>query len=212
MPHCPEPDGAERLSAWLLAGPLTAMVVAAAVAQWACWVPHYLTWPWSPDLDVFATMARGWDAGFRPYRDLRGNNFPGTIYAHWIVGKLAGWGRTAPFLALDGALVLGLGLSLVGWSRRRFGKALPGAVGFLTFLGYYLALDYTQTAQRDWQGPLAATLAVLVLEARVGTAGHLGSALLFAAALATRPQTILFLPAAVSALVEPGAGGRVGSR
>ena len=50
------------------------------------WLPEYLSWPWWTDHDVFATMARGWDAGLLPYRDLKGTNFPGTMYLFWLLG------------------------------------------------------------------------------------------------------------------------------
>ena len=203
MPTIPEPDRAGRLATRILAAPLTILVVAVGLGQWACWAPQYLTWPWSADHDVFGTMARSWDAGFLPYRDVSGNNFPGTIYAHWIVGKLAGWGRTSPFYALDAALVLGFGGALVVWSRRKFGAALPGAIGFVSFLGFYLALDYTQAAQRDFHGPLLAVMGLLAAQAWPDRVGRLLAALAFAACFVTRPQPILLLPALLSALDEP---------
>ena len=42
-------------------------------------------------------------------------------------------------------------ITLLAWSRRRFASFLPGLVGIGGFLGYYLTLDYSQAAQRDWQ-------------------------------------------------------------
>src|SRR5262249_20637324 len=110
----------ERMAAWLLNGPLTIALVALCAFQLATWVPHYLTWPWFADHDVFATMALGWDHGQLPYRDLAGNNFPGTVYIFWLIGKLFGWGRTVPFYALDAIFVLVLGALLLLWSRVRF--------------------------------------------------------------------------------------------
>src|SRR4051794_2690836 len=78
----------ERAAAWTLRGPLTVALLGLCGFQLATWVPHYLTWPWFADHDVFATLALGWEHGQLPYRDLAGNNFPGTIYLFWILGKL----------------------------------------------------------------------------------------------------------------------------
>ena len=90
-------------AARLLDGPLTAALLLLALGQLASWVPHYLTWPWFADEDVFATAAQGWDSGVLPYRDLRGNNFPGTTYLFWGLGKAFGWGNTVAFYAFDAA-------------------------------------------------------------------------------------------------------------
>src|SRR5260370_813681 len=100
---------AERIAARVLNGPLTLALLGLCGIQLATWVPHYLTWPWFADHDVFATLAIGWEHGQLPYRDLICNNFPGTIYLFWIVGKLFGWGRTQPFWAVDAGFVLILG-------------------------------------------------------------------------------------------------------
>lgn len=195
--------GAERVELWsarLLNGPLTLAVLFLALIQLATWAPHYLTWPWWADHDVFATLALGWDAGLGPYRDLRGNNFPGTVYIFWAIGKLFGWGRTAPFYAFDATLVAGLGAALVVWSKRRFGRMLPGAIGYLSFLAYYLSLDYTQAAQRDWHAPFFAVCGLFAAEAFRGRMGRWSAALGVALALSIRPQAVLFLPAALLAI------------
>ena len=116
------------------------------------WAPHYLTWPAWADTDQFMVSAQSWDAGLRPYRDLPDFDFPGPILLLYVLGKAFGWGRTLPFYAVDLALLFVLGGALVAWSRRMFGAAMPGLIGYLPFLGYYLGLDYSQVAQRDWQG------------------------------------------------------------
>jgi len=67
---------AERIAARVLNGPLTLALLGLCGVQLATWVPHYLTWPWFADHDVFATLAIGWEHGQLPYRDLIGNNFP----------------------------------------------------------------------------------------------------------------------------------------
>jgi hypothetical protein len=174
------------------------------LAQLAAWIPHYITWPFFVDHDVFATMARGWDAGRLPYRDCLGNNFPGTVYLFWVVGKVFGWGRTAPLFAVDAGLVLMLGGALLVWSRRRFGRILPGAVGYAAFLSYYLGLDFTLVAQRDWHGPVLAVLGLLAIEAYPSRGGALLSSLLFAAAFVVRPQVVLLVPAAMVAIGQGG--------
>jgi hypothetical protein len=121
------------------AAPRRLLVTALAVVDGvllASWIPHYLTWPWWPDLDAFAVLAQAWEVGLLPYRDMAAFNFPGQIYLMWALGKVFGWGRTAPFYALDAGLVVTLGLALVMWSRRRFSTVLPGLVGSTAFLGY----------------------------------------------------------------------------
>jgi hypothetical protein len=199
------PDGWARLESLAdraLRGRLASVVAAACLLMLGTWIPHYLTWPLWSDLDQFAVSARAWEAGILPYRDLPDFDFPGPIYLFWILGKTAGWGRTAPLFAVDAALVVLLGGALLAWSRRLFGRALPGLAAYATFLGYYLGLDYAQVAQRDWHGPLCAALGLLALQAWSGRAGRMASALLTAAAMAIRPQAVLFLPAILSAIDE----------
>jgi hypothetical protein len=191
----------DRLAAWTLGGPLTLAVAGLCAFQLATWIPHYLTWPWFADHDVFATLALGWEHGQVPYRDLAGNNFPGTIYLFWLLGRLFGWGRTVPLYAFDSALVLALGACLFAWSRRRFGQGLSGVVAFASFLTYYLGLDYSRVAQRDWQGPSFMVIGMLLVEAFPGRATRLLSALTTAIALVIRPQVVLFLPALALSLL-----------
>ena len=54
------------------------------------------------------------------------NNFPGTIYQFWGLGKVFGWGCVPAFYVADVALLVVLLATLVVWSRARFGRALPG--------------------------------------------------------------------------------------
>src|SRR5262249_38991153 len=103
----------------------------------AAWIPAYLTWPWWPDVDDFAALARAWDAGIQPYRDIRCINFPGPIYVNWLLGRAAGWGWSLPFQAWDAALVVGLGALLAAWGRRTSGRWLPGLAGYASFLTWY---------------------------------------------------------------------------
>src|SRR5262249_4777187 len=79
---------------------------------------------------------------------------------------------------------------------------LPGLLAYVPFLCYYLNLDYSLVAQRDWHGPCFAVLGLLALEALPARAGRLVSALAFASALAYRPQAVLFLPAAAAGVGE----------
>jgi len=198
----PQGHGSDALSARLLQGSLTAALIVLCLAQVACWLPHYLTWPWFADHDVFATAAQGWDAGIRPYRDLRGNNFPGTTYAFWALGKASGWGKTPALFAADAALLGAFASLVLTWSRRRLESTLPGCIGLALLLSYYLGLDYTQVAQRDWHAPLFAASALLLAESWPGPGGRAASALAFAAALTIRPHPFVFLPAMASAIDE----------
>jgi hypothetical protein len=178
-----------------LRGPLTLVLAGVCLAFLATWIPEYLTWPLFLDDDEFATPARAWALGKLPYRDTRVVNFPGQIYLFWGLGKLFGWGRTVPYYAADAAFVVALGAALVAWSRRRFRRVLPGVVGYLAFLSYYLDLNYCFTAQRDWHAAFFAVLGLLAAEAWPGRGGRLAAALAAALALGFRPQTVLLWPA-----------------
>lgn len=199
----------DRLADRAIFGPgLTLVVAVAVVGLIASWLPHYLTWPWWRDLDHFAAVAQAWDAGLRPYRDVLVYNFPGHIYLQWLLGKTIGWGRTAGFHALDAAFLLALGGLLVAWGRRRFGRALPGLVGFLAVLGYYLHLGYDQVAQRDWHATFFVAGGILGAEGWPGRRGRWASAGATAAACLFRPHVVVFLPALLSAIDEGTQGSR----
>ena len=113
-------------ASWAFGRPLSVLLGLIVLVQVGSWLPHYLTWPYWADHDVFANAARAWDRGEKPYRDVRQNNFPGTIYLFYLLGKTAGWGRPSAFYALDSALLLALVGLLIAWSRKVFGRALPG--------------------------------------------------------------------------------------
>ena len=190
------PDDPGRLGESLLTGG----VVVALLAILATWAPHYLTWPWWLDLDTYCLIAQGWDRGAVPYRDILTYNFPGQIYLFWALGKLFGWGRPAVIYAVDVGFLLGLGGAMLAWSRRRLGGALPGLIGTLALVAYYANQSYAMVAQRDWQGPLLAVLAILLVQAARGGAGMLLSALAFAVGFTIRPHVVLLLPAVALAL------------
>ena len=206
------PTAPPKVSEFLLGVPLSGGLVTLCVVMLAGWLPHYLTWPWWPDLDAFAAIAQGWDAGIRPYRDVALFNFPGQIELFWLLGTSFGWGRTAPIYAVDAALLVVLGLVMSAWSRRSFGRSSPGLVGFVAFLHYYMSLDYAVVAQRDWQGPLLVVLGMMLVQVWPGLAGSMGSGLLFGLAFVIRPHVLLFTPAvalvvAMSASAGPASGG-----
>jgi hypothetical protein len=195
-------DGLDRLAALVMAGGLTIAAVAVCVALLATWVPHYLLWPWHRDSDTFATMAQSWDAGILPYRDIRGYNFPGAIYLFWLLGRVAGWGRTWALYAVDATGLVLLGVTLAAWSRRCLGSLWPGVAAYLVFLTFYLNLDYQSVAQRDWHASLCMVLGLLTLQAWPGRTSRILSALLAALALTIRPHVVVFLPALWAAIAE----------
>ncbi len=198
----PVSSTAERLASRILNGPLAIVLGILAIWEFITWAPNYLTWPLWADHDVFATAARAWHGGMLPYRDFRGNNFPGTIYVFYILGKLFGWGKAAPFYAFDAATVGVLGLVMLVWSRRRLGDRLPAMVGYGCFLGYYLNLDYSQAAQRDWHGPFFVVTGMLLIQAWPGRISRIGAGFLSAIGLVFRPQAILLLPAQAFAVID----------
>lgn len=196
----PAPLWTDRVALALLGGPLATGLILLCGFQLATWVPHLLTWPRFVDHDVFETMARNWDLGVLPYRESRGNNFPGTIYLFWLIGKMVGWGKTWPVLGLDAAFVVAFGAAMVRWTWRTSGRVLPGAVGFAAFLSYYLAADYSLVFQRDWHGPLFLMLALMLADGRKTWLGLVGSALCVAVGFSIRPQVVLLIPAVLFAL------------
>jgi hypothetical protein len=194
---------ADRVAQFLLGAPLLGTVAALCGLQLCAWAPHYLTWPMWADHDVFATMAHAWDAGKLPYRDTVSNNFPGTIYLFWVLGRVAGWGNTVAFYAADLLLLMAFGALLLWWSARRFSTLIAGLVAFAAVLTYYLSLDFAHTAQRDWQAPLLCAAAMLLLQTSPTRQGRILSALLSAFALTIRPHVFLFLPALLLAAAGP---------
>jgi hypothetical protein len=193
---------ADALAGAALSGGLSIVVAGICVAYLATWLPHYVLWPWARDADTFATLAQSWDEGIRPYRDIRGYNFPGAIYLFWLLGKTFGWGRTWPLYAVDAVSLILLGAVLVAWSRRCLGWKLPGLVSYLLFLTFYLNLSFELVAQRDWHASLCIVLGLMVLQVWPGRTARIISALLGAAALSIRPHTVLFLPALAAAVLE----------
>ncbi len=185
---------------------LVAGFAALGVIWLAAWLPHYLYWPWCRDVDTFAVIAQAWDAGELPYRDIRGYNFPGHIYLHWILGKLFGWGYAGVFYGVDAIALFALGAVILAWSRRCLGLRLPGLTSYLIFLGYYLDIHFEIVAERDWHAALGATLGLLVLQAWPGRRALWFSALLTGVAFTIRPHVVLFLPAlAITAMKNRGA-------
>ena len=75
-------------------------------------------------------------------------------------------------------------------------------MGYALFLSYYLNLNYTQAAQRDWHGPFFLVGAILLAQARPGRVVGGLAGLLTAAGLAFRPQVVLLLPALFLAFDE----------
>jgi hypothetical protein len=200
-------NGLELAAVRLLGTPLAIGLLIVAGFSLAGWIPHYLGWPLWADQDQFAISAQAWDRGLLPYRDLPDFDFPAPIYQFWLVGKVFGWGNPAAFFAADVALVILLGWAMIDWSRQCFGGLLPGLVGYVGFLSYYLNLDYSETAQREWHASFCVVVGLLWLQARPGQMSRLVMAAGLAAALCFRPQAVLFVLAVGSALIEEARSG-----
>jgi hypothetical protein len=189
------------LADWLLRGPLTVILLGFCALLLLGWIPQYLYWPWWIDPSEFCFLAEQWDQGLTlPYRDLLCFNLPGAIYLHWIIGKVAGWGNTRAFYAVDASFVVLLGATLCAWSKRVLGQYLPAVVGYIAFLAYYLDKGYELVGQRDWHASFFAILGLLVIQAWPGRPSRLVSAMLLAVGLSFRPQVILFIPAYLLAI------------
>jgi len=201
-------DRVDAFSWWALRRGLVAGFAGLGIVWLATWLPHYLQWPWNRDTDNFAVLAMGWDGGTRPYSDVRGYNFPGHIYLHWILGKLFGWGRPWTWFAVDAAALLVFVGVLFVWARRRLRSPLAGSAAILLVLGYYFDQHFEAVAQRDWHAAMGSALGVLALETWPGRRGRWLSALLVAGAFTIRPHVVLFLPALASAAAGGGDGWR----
>jgi hypothetical protein len=195
-------DRCEPVASWILRIGLPAILSVLCLVLLAGWIPQYLTWPYFTDHDVFATMAREWDRGRLPYRDYFSNNPPGQVYLFYLLGKAFGWGWIAPFNALDAGFLATLGAVMLAWSRRCLGGFLPGLVGYIAFLCYYMDLDYSLVGQRDWQGSFFAVVGLLVTQAWPGRPSRWFSAATMAVALIIRPQLVLLVPAMAVAIDE----------
>ena len=103
--------------------------------------------------------------------------------AGWLYPVLAGADLPVTMAAPIPAVLVppAVGAALAAWSLRRTGGLVPGLLGYLLFLAYYLALDISVAAQRDWQAPGFAVLGLLAIEARPGRGARVASALLFVA-------------------------------
>jgi hypothetical protein len=198
----------DRVCAWLLAGRAALILGAVAAAALLLWSPAYCSRPWFRDIDTFATMARGWDLGVLPYRDVRAYNFPGHLVLSWVLGRLFGWDRTAPFLAADLALFGAFGGVLVAWSRRALGGAFPGVCAWMGLAHYLMSASYMMTAQRDWQAALLALMAAQTLTVWRPRWAVFASAGLFAMAITLRPHALLFAPAVAIGLWSRARDGR----
>lgn len=178
---------------WLVYGTIALLIVS--------WLPHYLIWPLWPDAHAYAALAIGWENGIEPYRDVQTFNFPGQIYVFWILGKVFGWDQTWAFYAADAALIGTVGAALIYWSRRVFGEAISGAIGFLGLLVVLLDLDISLAAQRDWHSTAFVILSLVALQCGPPRGRTVLSALAFAAGFVFRPHVVLFGPAIITAIL-----------
>ncbi len=209
MPDPPISPGAPDLAPpvfSLLRLGMTILIALWCVTLLVVWIPHYLTWPWFCDQEQFAMIARSWEVGLKPYRDVVTYQFPGEIYLFWVLGKLTGWGNTVSIYALDVVLVIGLGILLVLWGLRLSGRLLPGLIGFSSFLLYYLSVRFNVAAERETQTAVLTLASLMMPSIWAGQGGRVSSAVAFGLALLIRPQVVLLLPAillAVDSSVRP---------
>ena len=193
-------DAPDRLSSILVRWILIPLVGLWCGFLVLTWLPIYLTWPWYTDSEHFALLARLWDSGKLPFRDMFSTQFPGEIYLFWLLGKLFGWGKTVPYYAVDAAMVIVFAALLVLWGWRRVGSVLPGLIGCSTFLLYYVSQNNLIAGQREWHAAFLMLLSLLLPGIESVAAFRALSAVAFGLAVVVRPQVVLLLPAVVLAL------------
>ena len=178
----------DRLAAFLIGWPSTLFLSLWCLRLLYLWVPDFLNWPLFTDSDHFAMIAQAWSRGKLPYREVFTNQLPGEIYLHRAIGEWAGWGNSVAYYAVDLAMVLLFGLLSILWSFRRFGRILPGLIGFLVFLNYYSSQNYFVAGERDWHAAFLAAVGFFALDLIPGRAGRIVSGLAVGLAMSNRPQ------------------------
>ena len=202
MPPARTPPAAFPIRPSRLEPILTGLCLALIAGLFALWLPNYLRWPLFLDAEHFALLAREWDAGVaRPYRDSFCYNLPGHIYLFWAGGKLFGWGKPLAVLLPDVILLVSFCGWTLAWSRRCFGKLLPGALALLGLLSFYFNSDFRFTAERTWHSALLAASAIMVCQAVPGLRGGAFSGLLMGLALLVRPDIAVWGSGALVILV-----------
>ena len=195
-------DGADRGRWTSIERALTGLVLAATAVLVALWLPNYLRWPLYWDTEHFAQMAREWDAGLaRPYKEFLSYNWPGQLYLCWAGGKLFGWGKSSAVNAMDVLLLAGFSVCILAWSRRCFGRVLPGSVALLGLVTFYLNCSFLLAGQRTWQAALLAAASVMVAQAARNGFGLAASGALLSAAMIFRPDMAVWGAGAVGAVV-----------
>ena len=193
-------DAPDRLSRILVRWVLTPLVGLWCGFLVMTWLPIYLTWPWYTDSEHFALLARLWESGKLPYRDMFSTQFPGEIYLYWLLGKLFGWGNTVAYYAVDAGMAIAFGALLLLWGWRRVESALPGWIGFSTFLLYYVSQNNLIAGQREWHAAFLMLCSLLLPGIGSASACRVFSAVAFGLAVVVRPQVILLSPAVLLAL------------
>jgi hypothetical protein len=192
----------DRGAGWVLRGrAIVGIFAVALVGMVAAWAPHYLTWPLWTDHDHVLAMARGWELGKPPWRELVTYQFPGEIELAWLVGRASGWTRPGAYFAADLLISFVLVFAVLRWSVRALGSWLAGLVAAVALIGFFASLPYSLAAQRDSHAMELVLLAWLLLETppRRRLTSAL-SAVLYAAALLIRPHAILFAPILMGSL------------
>ena len=111
-----------------------------------------------------------------------------------------------PFYVVDATCFVLLGLVLIAWSRRRFGGAAPGLIGYLAFMRFYLSQPFQTTGERDWHVAFLVCSALMLSQTWPGRRSRIASAIASAMALLIRPHAVLFLPALAASIAEPARG------
>lgn len=190
----PGPDAGVESPSWrTIEWVATRLVLCSIAGLLALWLPNILRWPMYWDTEGFAQMAREWELGIsRPYRDVFSYNWPGQIYLCWAAGKLFGWGTPTAVHLMDVLLLASFMGCVLTWSKRCFGRLLPGAIALLGIVVFYMNCNFQLTGQRTWQSALLAAASIMTAGAFPGLRGGFASGLLLAAGMLFRPEAAVW--------------------
>jgi hypothetical protein len=159
----------------------------------------YLRWPLWPDHTLYLYMARCWEKGLVPYRDVFDQNWPGIIVISDLVSRLTG-ASPLGVRAFDLVWQVLTGIVLFVLARKSMSRR-RAAVALGLYYALYLAASYGSTAQREGFASLLLGTAMILLGCGSGRRGVWSCGLAgvaFAGSVFIKPTLGLVLVAAIA--------------